>query len=140
MSITQSFTILPQRQPDDPAPRLLLFAVRQMGAHGVDDAAAAHAFITAFGKDFRRPLILLRTLMLELSSAAQRPLQIAPWCCSRMTGCESALLAVVAKSLDNEAAARLLLADLLATRDPTGPLATATALAMAFADCGLPLG
>ncbi|MBM3928971.1 MAG: hypothetical protein FJ335_11025 [Sphingomonadales bacterium] len=140
MSKTQAFTILPQRQPEDPAPRLLLFALRQMGAHGVEDAAAAHAFITAFGKDFRRPLILLRTLMLELSAAARRPLQIAPWCCGRMTGCEGALLAIVGKSLDNEAAADLLLADLLGTREAKGPLATATALAIAFTDLGMPLG
>lgn len=140
MSKTQAFTILPQRQPEDPAPRLLLFALRQMGAHGVEDAAAAHTFITAFGKDFRRPLILLRTLMLELSAAARRPLQIAPWCCGRMTGCEGALLAIVGKSLDNEAAADLLLADLLGTREAKGPLATATALAVAFADLGMPLG
>lgn len=139
MTTTEAFTILPQRQPDDPAPRLLLFAFRQMGAHGVDDAAAAHAFVTAFGKDFRRPLILLRTLMLELSAAAQSPMQIAPWCCARMTGCEGALLAIVARSIENEAGAHLLLADMLGTREAAGPLATATALAIAFSDCGLPL-
>ncbi len=140
MTTTQSFTILPGRQPDDPAPRLLLFAFRQMGAHGVDDAAAAHAFVTAFGKDFRRPLVLLRTLMLELSATAQRPLQIAPWCCGRMTGCEGALLAMLDKSLTNAPAAQLLLADMLGTRNAAGPLATATALAAAFADLGMPLG
>lgn len=140
MTTTQSFTTLPQCQPEDPAPRLLLFAFRQMGAHGVGDAAAAHAFITAFGKDFRRPLVLLRTLMLELSATAQRPLKIAPWCCGRMTGCEGALLATLGKSLTNEPAAHLLLADMLGTRDAAAPLATATALAIAFADLGMPLG
>lgn len=140
MPTTHAFTILPRLQPDDPAPRLLLFAFRQMGAHGIDDATAAHAFVTTFGKDFRRPLVLLRTLMLELSAAARRPLQIAPWCCGRMTGCEGAVLGVVAKTLTNTPAAELLLADLLGTRDVQGPLATATALATAFADLGMPLG
>ncbi len=140
MTTTHSFTILPRPQPDDPAQRLLLFAFRQMGAHGLEDAAAAHAFVTAFGKNFRRPLILLRTLMLELSAAAQSPLQIAPWCCGRMTGCEAALVAAIGKTLENEAAAHLLLADTLGTRNASGPLATATALAIAFADLGMPLG
>ena len=129
-----------QPQPDDPAQRLLLFGFRQMGAHGLDDACAAHAFVTAFGKDFRRPLILLRTLMMELSAASARPIQIAPWCCARVTPCEGAILAVLAKSMCCDSAANLLLADMLGVRDASGPLATATALAIAFADLGMPLG
>ena len=110
------------------------------GANGLDDACAAHAFVTAFGKDFRRPLILLRTLMMELSSVSTRPIQIAPWCCSRMTPDEGALLAVLGKSTTCEATANLLLTDMLGVRDAGGPLATATALAIAFADMGMPLG
>lgn len=133
-------TALPQLQPDDPALRLLLFGARQIGANGLSDACAAHAFVTAFGQGFRRPLLLLRTLMLELSATSSRPIQIAPWCCGRMTPAESALLAVIGKSLTNERAAGLLLADLLGVRDASGPLATATALALAFADLGMPLG
>ena len=128
-----------QPQPDDPAQRLLLFGFRQMGAHGLDDACAAHAFVTAFGKDFRRPLILLRTLMMELSAASTRPIQIAPWCCCRITPCEGAILAVLQKSMTSDTAANLLLADMLGVRDASGPLATATALAIAFADLGMPL-
>lgn len=138
---TQNFaSALSQPQPDDPAQRLLLFGFRQMGANGLDDACAAHAFMTAFGKDFRRPLLLLRTLMMELSASATRPLQIAPWCCGRVTPAEGAFLAVTAKALTNERAAAFLLADLLAVRDASSPLATATALAIAFADLGMPLG
>ncbi|SOB87741.1 hypothetical protein SAMN06297144_2877 [Sphingomonas guangdongensis] len=131
---------LPHVQPDDAALRLVIFGVRQMGAHGLDDAAAAHAFLTGFGQDFRRPLTLLRTLMLELSEVSSRPIQIAPWCCPRMTASEAALVAVLTRCLTNEAAAGLLLADLLAVRDASGPLATAAALATACADLGLPLG
>ncbi|MES2338547.1 MAG: DUF6628 family protein [Pseudomonadota bacterium] len=138
-STIQSFAILSQSQPDDPARRLVLFGFRQMGAHGLDDACTAHAFVTAFGKDFRRPLILLRTLMMELSAAATRPIRIAPWCCARMTPCEGALIAALCKSLESEGAANLLLADMLGIRDASGPLATATALAIAFADLGMPL-
>jgi len=133
-------SLLSRPQPDDGAQRLVLFAIRQMGANGLEDASAAHAVITAFGKDFRRPLVLLRALMLELSAASARPIQIAPWCCCRMTPSEGALLTVLGKSLSSDDAAHLLLADLMGVREAGGVLATATALAVAFADGGLPLG
>ncbi|URW76508.1 hypothetical protein M9980_04640 [Sphingomonas donggukensis] len=122
------------------SPTTLLFACRQMGAHGLEDASAAHAFLIALGKDFRRPLVLLRTLMMELSAAATRPIRIAPWCCCRMTGSEAALIDVLGRSLSNEHAAHLLLADMLGVRHAGGPLATATALAIAIADQGMPIG
>lgn len=132
-------TALPITQPDDPAARLFLFALRQMGAHGLADACAAHAFVTAFGKGFQRPLILLRTLVAELSAASVRPISIAPWCCPRMTPAEAALLDVLGRARTNPDAAGLLLGDLLGIRDAGGILATAHALANAFADMGLPL-
>ena len=130
---------LPRLQPDDPGARLLLFGVRQMGAGGLNDAAAAHAFVTAFGRDFRRPLILLRSLMAEMSTASAGPIQIAPWCCARMTAAESATIEIIARAPRDPARARFLLADLLGVRQVDGVLATAHALANAFADLGLPL-
>lgn len=130
---------LPALQPDDAGQRLFLFAFRQMGAHGLNDACAAHAFVTAFGKDFRRPLVLLRALMREMSLVAANPLRIAPWCCPRMTRAETTLLAVMARAEANPAAAATLLADLLGTRSADGILPTAQALAAAFADLALPL-
>lgn len=130
---------LPRIQPDDPGPRLLLFGVRQIGAGGLNDAATAHAFVTAFGKGFRRPLLLLRTLMAEMSLAACGPIQIAPWCCARVTPSEGALLDLLSASIADPGRARLLLADLLGARQVDGILATATALAVSFADLGLPL-
>jgi len=130
---------LPRLQPDDPGARLLLFGIRQMGAGGLNDAAAAHAFVTAFGRDFRRPLILLRSLMAEMSTASAGPIQIAPWCCARMTAAESATLEIIARVAHDIPRARVLLADLLGVRQVDGVLATAHALTNAFADLGLPL-
>lgn len=130
---------LPCVQSDDPGARLLLFGVRQMGANGLHDACVAHAFVTAFGKGFQRPLLLLRALMQEMSAVATGPVQIAPWCCQRMTASEAALLAVLGKVRGNAPAASMLLADLLGVRDATGVLVTAHALANAFADLALPL-
>ncbi|TKD50786.1 DUF6628 family protein [Sphingomonas baiyangensis] len=130
---------LPHLQPHDAAGRLLLFGIRQMGAHGLNDAACAHAFVTAFGKDFRRPLVLLRTLMHEMSQAAAGPIQIAPWCCRRMTAGEAALLTVL-RRIDREPdAAALLLSDLLGVREPASVAVSAHLLASAFSDLGLPL-
>jgi hypothetical protein len=130
---------LPALQPDDAGARLLLFGVRQMGMHGLADACAANAFVTAFGKGFQRPLVLLRALMADMARAAAGPITIAPWCCPRVTRSELALLDVLGRVRDNPGTAELLLKDLLGVRDSSGILATAHALANAFADMGLPL-
>ncbi len=129
---------LPELQPHDAGSRLLLFGVRQMGMHGLHDACAAHAFLVAFGRGFRRPLVLLRTLMNEMARISERPIPIAPWCCPRMTRTEATLLAVLAAVGERPEAAGLLLADMLGVREASGVLMTASALATAFADMGLP--
>lgn len=130
---------LPAIQPEDPGARLLLFGVRQMGANGLNDASAAHAFLVAFGKEFRRPLVLLRALMADMAAVSDGPIQIAPWCCPRMTGAEATVLAVLARARTNAPAARMLLRDLLGIRDANGIFATARVLSNSFADLGLPL-
>jgi hypothetical protein len=129
---------LPEIQPQGAGARLLLFGVRQMGMHGLNDACAAHAFVVAFGKGFRRPLIMLRALMREMATVSERAIPIAPWCCPRMTRTEATLLAVLAAVHSRPDAAGLLLADMLGVRDAPGALMTASALATAFADMGLP--
>ena len=43
---------LPHPLPDDANARLALFAIRRLGAHGLSDAHAAHAFMTRFGEGF----------------------------------------------------------------------------------------
>ncbi|MBX3564546.1 MAG: hypothetical protein KF730_08220 [Sphingomonas sp.] len=141
MSVSATLsTALPALQPEDAGARLFLFGVRQMGMHGLHDACAAHAFVTAFGKDFQRPLILLRALMQEMSAISAGPIQIAPWCCPRMTAAEAALLEVIGRVRTHPQSAAMLLADMLGIRDATGVLVTAHALANAFADLALPLG
>ena len=74
MSVATSFSAtLPQLQPDNAGARLLLFGVRQIGVNGLNDACVAHAFVTAFGKEFQRPLVLLRVFMQELSAVSAGP-------------------------------------------------------------------
>lgn len=130
---------LPHPRPSRSAQQLLLFGIRRTGAHGLNDAAAAHAFMTAFGKDFRRPILLLRALMAEVSKISANPIQIAPWCCPRMTAGEAALVEIVASVEIQPERAELLLGDLLGVRHAGGLTATAHLLALAFRDEGLPL-
>ncbi len=139
MSSHKALQSLPVLQPDDAGARLLLFGVRQMGMHGLADACAANAFVTAFGKGFQRPLVLLRALMAEMAETSTGPIQIAPWCCPRMTASEAMLLTVLGRVREQPEVAALLLRDLLGVREANGTLTTAHALSNAFADMGLPL-
>lgn len=130
---------LPHAFPGCPNARLALFAIRRMGAHGLADARAAIALVNAFGERFRRPLLLLRGLMADVAGAAAGPITIAPCCCARMTASEAALLTVLARAETQPDAARLLVADLLGVRRVDGVLASAAAVAAAFADEGRPI-
>lgn len=131
---------LPHLLPEDPNARLLLFAFRRMGAHGLDDAHAAQALIEGFGTDFRRPLTLLRAMMADLAGGATCAIAIAPCCCRRMTHAEQAVLTIVARAEASPATARLLLSDLIGVRQPDGVMASITVVAQAFADAGRPVG
>lgn len=140
MSLHQSFSVRTTVASDDPAARLIVFGLRRMGAHGLADANAAHAFMTAFGKDFRRPLILQRTWVAEMSLAATQSIQIAPWCCPRMTPAEATLVEVLARAPHDITGATLLLSDLIGAREASRPIGAGVALASAFADLALPIG
>lgn len=131
--------ILSHPLPETPSSRIALLAIRRMGAHGLHDAAAAHALFCNFGQGFRRPLVLLRAFMADLAATAEGTIAIAPCCCPRMTGAEAALVAVLARVEGQPEAAHLLLADLLGTRRVDGVLASAAAVAAAFADAGRPI-
>ncbi|KQM65057.1 hypothetical protein ASE75_08400 [Sphingomonas sp. Leaf17] len=132
--------LLPHTLPTCPNARIVLFAVRRMGACGLNDARAGHTLFTAFGQDFRRPLVLLRALMADLAGTAAGPIAIAPCCCARMTAAESALLTIIGRVETMPETARYLLSDLLGVRRVDGVLASAAAVAMAFADAGRPVG
>jgi hypothetical protein len=120
--------------------RLFLFAFRRLGAHGLNDASVSHAMLRAFGKGFRRPLLLVRALMADVATHTSCTIAIAPCCFSRITHAEAAMLTILARAEREPAVAGLLLTDLLGLRRVDGVLASATAVAVAFADAGLPIG
>lgn len=131
---------LPHGLPACANARIALFGIRRMGGHGLSDAAAAHAFFTAFGEGFRRPLVLLRALMADLAAQAGGTIMIAPCCCARMTAAEAALVAMLSRVVAAPDRARILMADLLGRREVAGILASGAAVAAAFADNGRPIG
>ena len=136
---TTTLAALPYALPPCPNARLALFAMRRMGAHGLSDARAAHAMMTAFGEGFRRPLLLIRALMADLAATSSVPIAIAPCCCARMTPGERALLTILSRVETQTDTAALLLSDLIGQRRVDGVLTSAAAVAMAFADEGRPL-
>ena len=132
-------TLLPHAAPVSPYRRLLLFAIRRMAAGGISDAHAAHAIFTGFGLGYRRPLVLLRALMAELSRVSAAQMKVAPCCCPRMTRDEAMLLDLIAEAPSQPSQVHQALGDLLHVRACLGALGSAEAVANAFADLGMPL-
>jgi hypothetical protein len=137
--LTTTIAALPHALPACPNARIALFALRRMGAHGLHDARASHALLTAFGQDFRRPLVLMRALMADLAGTAAGTIAIAPCCCARMTAAERTMLTILSRVETAPDTARYLLGDLLGVRRVDAVLASAAAVAMAFADTGRPI-
>jgi len=132
--------LLPSRAPDCVNRRLLLYGFRRMAAHGLNDAHAANAMLSVFGRSYRRPLVLLRALAAELSRASERKLLVAPCCCPRTTVAEALFVDAVGTALTSPHEAHDSLAALMGVRTCIGALVSAQALAQAFEDLGRPLG
>jgi len=137
--LTTTIAALPYALPACPNARIALFALRRMGAQGLHDARASHALFTAFGQEFRRPLVLMRALMADLAGTAAGTIAIAPCCCARMTVAERTMLTILARVETAPDTARLLLGDLLGVRRVDAVLASVAAVATAFADDGRPI-
>ena len=138
-STDRSPAALPHAAPASPYRRLLLFAIRRMAAGGIADAHAAHAIFTGFGLGYRRPLVLLRALMAELSRVSSAQLKVAPCCCPRMTSDEAMLVDLIAEAPSRPSEVHQALRDLLHVTACLGALSSAEAVAIAFADLGMPL-
>jgi hypothetical protein len=131
--------ILPVAAPACTNSQLLLYAMRRVASAGLNDAFATNAFLTAFGRSFRRPLVLLRAFMAEVSRVSNAKLPIAPCCCPRLTEAEGVLLSVIVDANRAPRDAHRRLSAILSVNDCLGALSSAQALALAFADCGRPL-
>lgn len=130
---------LPRPMPTGYGNRLFLFVMRRMASAGVNDAHAANAMLGAFGRSYRRPLVLMRAMMLELARASSRKILVAPCCCARMTADEGMLMEATGDALRNPNAAYEQLSDLLGNDHALGALTCMQAVAQAHADLGRPL-
>lgn len=131
--------LLPRVAPTEPEQRLLLYTIRRIGAHGLNDAHAANAMLGTFGQSYRRPLILLRAFLAETARVSRVKVTIAACCCGRMTRGEIMLIDTLILAVSDPNAAFQSLANCLDTLDCLGALTSAQALNQAFADLGRPL-
>lgn len=130
---------LPRPIPGGYGNRLFLYVLRRMASAGVNDAHAANAMLGAFGRSYRRPLILMRAMMLELARSATRKILVAPCCCARMTADEGVLMQAVGTALEDPHAAYEQVVTLLGNDDALGALTCLQAVAQAHGDLGRPL-
>lgn len=130
---------LPRPIPGGYGNRLFLYILRRMATAGVNDAHAANAMIGAFGRSYRRPLILMRAMMLELARSASRKILVAPCCCARMTVDEGVLMQAIGTSLQDPRIAYDQVATLLGNDNALGALTCLQAVAQAHNDLGRPL-
>lgn len=130
---------LPGAMPPGYGSRLFLYAMRRMASAGVDDAHAANAMLGAFGRSYRRPLVLMRAMMLELARCATRRILVAPCCCARMTADEASLMHSISTALQDPPSSYEQLASLLGTDDVLGALTCLQAVSQAHSDLGRPL-
>jgi len=119
--------------------RLFLYILRRMATAGVNDAHAANAMIGAFGRSYRRPLVLMRAMMLELARSATRKILVAPCCCARMTADEGVLMQAVGTAVQDPRLAYDHVAALLGNDEALGALTCLQAVAQAHNDLGRPL-
>src|SRR3546814_1315346 len=119
--------------------RLCLFVVRRMATAGVNDAHAANAMLGAFGRSYRRPLVLMRAMMLEMARTSSRKILIAPCCCSRMTSDEALMMQAIGGALRSPRSAYEDVAALLGNDHALGAPTCLQAVAQAHCDLGRPL-
>ena len=119
--------------------RLFLYVMRRMASAGVNDAHAANAMLGAFGRSYRRPLVLMRAMMLELARTSSRKILIAPCCCSRMTADEALMMRAVGRALRSPHGSFDDIAALLGNDHALGALTCLQAVAQAHTDLGRPL-
>lgn len=133
-------SLLPARVPQQHAVHLALYVFRRMGAHGIEDAHAANALLGTFGLAYRRPLLVMRAMVLDLSKWSRRKIRLAGCCCRRMTADEALLVEALLLADQDPDHSEALLAALLGSPHAMATLATVQAVSAAFCDAGHFLG
>lgn len=120
--------------------RLVLRTMRLMAIGGINDATAAAFLFGHFGRAYRRPLVLMRALMLELGRTSNRRIALAPPCCGRITRDEAMILRAFSRTEGEFVACHEDARHLLGRCDALGAATCFQAVASCFADLGAPFG
>lgn len=118
--------------------RLFLTIARRMAIFGIDDAQCVSTLLTHFGRNYRRPLVLMRALMLEIARTSQRKIMLAPPCCGRITGDEGIMLHALQRDETETLVCHADASKLLGRDDALGATTCFQAVSQAFADLGHP--
>ncbi len=122
------------------APRQLFLKVaRFMAIGGINDARAAALLLGCFGRNYRRPLILIRALVLEIARVSERRIQLAPPCSIRMTRDEALMLRALGREEWQIERGHADACELLATSSALGAATCFQAVSACFSDLGAPL-
>lgn len=122
------------------APRIIfLKSARLMAIGGANDARATSVIMGWFGRNYRRPLVLMRALMLELARASRRSIQLAPPCSTRITRDEATMLRALGREEWQIDRCHKDACALLATDNALGAATCFQAVSTCFADLGSPL-
>lgn len=123
----------------DASRQLFLKAARLMAIGGVNDARAAALMLGWFGRNYRRPLVLMRAMMLELARVSQRKIQLAPPCSTRMTRDEAVMLRALGREEWQIERTHEDACELLAAGNALGAATCFQAVSTCFTDLGTPL-
>ena len=121
----------------EPAHIFFLRVIRLMAIGGVNDARAASMLLNQFGRNHRRPLVLMRAMMLELARTSRRQIKLAPPCCRRITRDEAHILSALGRREDEFNACHYDACALLARDDALGATTCFQAVSACFADLGV---
>ena len=98
--------LLPLAVPADPDLALVLLLIRKMASGSLHDQALAALAYQAFGREYERPLTLIRAYLIETCNASVRPVQLVRQECARMTYDEGRLIDALVLSLRDGEGAR----------------------------------
>lgn len=124
---------------ESPALRLTLLLIRRMAAQGIDDAHATQTALGLFGLGYRRPLILLRAMLVEMARASNRRIQISPCCRLHMTEDEALLIKTITLARPQDMNAHQAMSTLLGGSNHLPSLSAAMAYHDALGDMGHPV-
>lgn len=123
----------------EPTHLFFLRIFRLMAIGGVNDARAVSMLMGQYGRNHRRPLMLIRAMMLELSRVSNRQIKLAPPCCNRMTRDEALILMALARPEAEFAACHADACMLLDRENALGAATCFRAVANCLSDMGTPL-